>query len=257
MLNPEIEILDMKSAQPEIIFGFHSVEAIMRNDPANILQLLVEKNRRDKRMHQLVQFAESQGISVEYLKKTDLQKQADSHKTQGVAVRYKTAIKPDASSLDDILLKENVLLLVLDGVTDPHNLGACLRTADAAGVDAVIVPKDRAASITPTVRKVACGAAESLAFFQVTNLARTLKQLKDNEIWVVGTAGEAENNLYDVSLNGKLALIMGAEEKGMRRLTRENCNQLVKLPMAGQVESLNVSVATGVCLFEVLRQRAL
>ncbi len=246
----------MKPTQPEIIFGFHSVEAIIRNDPANILQLLVEKNRHDKRMILLVQFAESQGISVEYLKKTDLQKRADSNKTQGVAVCYKSTLKPDEFSLDKILLKENVLLLVLDGVTDPHNLGACLRTADAAGVDAVIVPRDRAAGITPTVRKVACGAAESLVFFQVTNLARTLKQLRDNDVWIIGTADETEALLYDAKLDGKLALIMGAEEKGLRRLTRENCNQLVKLPMAGQVESLNVSVATGVCLFEVVRQRS-
>jgi len=239
----------------EIIFGFHSVESIMRNDPINILQLLVEKNRHDKRIKQLVQFAESQGISVEYLKKTDLQKQADSHKTQGVAVRYKSSAKIEGKSLQDIMQKENVFLLVLDGVTDPHNLGACLRTADAAGVDAVIVPKDRAAGITPTARKVACGAAESMPFFQVTNLARTLKELNDNEVWIVGTAGEAENDLYNIQLTGKLALIMGAEEKGMRRLTRENCDQLVKMPMAGQVESLNVSVATGVCLFEAVRQR--
>jgi len=239
----------------EIIFGFHSVESIIRNDPINILQLLVEKNRHDKRIKQLIQFAESQGISVEYLKKTDLQKQADSHKTQGVAVRYKSSAKIEGKSLQDIMQKDNVFLLVLDGVTDPHNLGACLRTADAAGVDAVIVPKDRAAGITPIVRKVACGAAESMPFFQVTNLARTLKELNDNEVWIVGTAGEAENDLYDVQLTGKLALIMGAEEKGMRRLTREKCDQLVKMPMAGQVESLNVSVATGVCLFEAVRQR--
>jgi len=241
--------------QSEIIFGFHSVESIIRNDPINILQLLVEKNRHDKRIKQLIQFAESQGISVEYLKKTDLQKQADSHKTQGVAVRYKSSAKIEGKSLQDIIQKQNVFLLVLDGVTDPHNLGACLRTADAAGVDAVIVPKDRAAGITPTARKVACGAAESMPFFQVTNLARTLKQLSDNEVWIVGTAGEAENDLYNSQLTGKLALIMGAEEKGMRRLTRENCDQLVKMPMAGQVESLNVSVATGVCLFEAVRQR--
>jgi len=242
--------------QSEIIFGFHSVESIIRNDPVNILQLMVEKNRHDKRITQLISYAESQGISVEYLKKTDLQKQADSHKTQGIAVRYKSSAKITEKSLQDIMQKENVFLLVLDGVTDPHNLGACLRTADAAGVDAVIVPKDRAAGLTPTARKVACGAAESMLFFQVTNLARTLKQLQDNDVWIVGTAGEAEDNLYDVKLTGKLAMIMGAEEKGMRRLTRENCNQLIKMPMAGQVESLNVSVATGVCLFEALRQRA-
>lgn len=246
----------MKSAKSEILFGFHSVESVIRNDPVNILQLLVEKNRNDNRMMQLVKHAESQGISVEYLKKSDLEKQADSKKTQGVAIRYKSSDKINEHSLDDILLRENVLLLVLDGVTDPHNLGACLRTADAAGVDAVIVPKDRAAGLTPTARKVACGAAETIAFFQVTNLARTLKQLNDNDVWIVGTAGDAENNLYDIELTGKLALIMGAEEKGLRRLTRENCDQLVKMPMAGQVESLNVSVATGVCLFEAVRQRA-
>lgn len=246
----------MQAKQSEIIFGFHSVESIIRNDPVNILQLMVEKNRHDKRITQLVNYAESQGISVEYLKKTDLQKQADSHKTQGVAVRYKSSAKVEGKSLEDIMQKENVFLLVLDGVTDPHNLGACLRTADAAGVDAVIVPKDRAAGLTPTARKVACGAAESMAFFQVTNLARTLKQLHENETWIVGTAGEAENNLYDIELTGKLALIMGAEEKGLRRLTRESCDQLVKMPMLGQVESLNVSVATGVCLFEAVRQRS-
>jgi len=245
----------MQAKQSEIIFGFHSVESLIRNDPINILQLLVEKNRHDKRIKQLIDYAESQGISVEYLKKTDLQKQADSHKTQGVAVRYKASAKIEGKSLEDILLKDNVFLLVLDGVTDPHNLGACLRTADAAGVDAVIVPKDRAAGLTPVARKVACGAAESMPFFQVTNLARTLKQLKDNDVWITGTAGEADVNLYDAPLTGKLALIMGAEEKGLRRLTRENCDQLIKLPMAGQVESLNVSVATGVCLFEAVRQR--
>jgi len=246
----------MQSKQSEIIFGFHAVESVIRNDPVNILQMIVEKNRHDKRITQLVNHAESQGISVEYLKKTDLQKLADSHKTQGIVIRYKASAKIEGKSLEEILQKDNVFLLVLDGVTDPHNLGACLRTADAAGVDAVIAPKDRAASLTPTARKVACGAAESMPFFQVTNLARTLKQLNENEIRVVGTAGEAEYNLYDVELTGKLALIMGAEEKGLRRLTRESCDQLVKMPMMGQVESLNVSVATGVCLFEALRQRS-
>lgn len=247
----------MQSTKSEIVFGFHSVESVIRNDPINILQLMVEKNRHDKRIKQIIDYAESQGISVEYLKKTDLQKQADSNKTQGVAIRYKASAKIEGKSLEDLMQKDNVLLLILDGVTDPHNLGACLRTADAAGVDAVIVPKDRAAGITSTARKVACGAAETMPFFQVTNLARTLKQLNENEVWIVGTAGEAEHTLYDIKLTGKLALIMGAEEKGMRRLTRENCDQLVKMPMAGQVESLNVSVATGVCLFEAVRQRTL
>ncbi len=229
----------------------------MRNDPVNVLQLLVEQNRHDKRIRQLIEFAESQGIAIEYLKKTDLQKQAGSNKTQGVAVRYRGGETTHQQSLEEILQKENVFLLVLDGVQDPHNLGACLRTADAAGIDAVIVPKDRAAGLTPTARKVACGAAETIPFFQVTNLARTLKQLKGQEVWIVGTAGETDTSVYDIRLTGKLAIVMGAEEKGLRRLTREHCDQLVKLPMAGQVESLNVSVATGVCLYEAVRQRNL
>ncbi len=246
----------MSAQVTEIIFGFHSVEALIRNEPASILQLLVEKNRKDKRMTQLVEHAQAQGIAIDYLKKSDLEKQAGSKKTQGIAARCKPASKQPDVSLDSLLQKPDVFLLILDGVTDPHNLGACLRTADAAGVDAVIVPKDRAAGLTPTARKVACGAAESINFFAVTNLARTLKQLSDNEVWIVGTAGETDTSLYDLKLQGKLAIIMGAEEKGMRRLTREHCDQLVKLPMAGQVESLNVSVATGVCLFEAVRQRS-
>jgi 23S rRNA (guanosine2251-2'-O)-methyltransferase len=240
--------------QDDIIFGFHAVEAALRNDAANILQLLVEKDRHDQRLKQLVQLAESQGISIELLRKTDLEKRCHSNHTQGIAARYRSSPTKE-TALEDLLDKTDLFLLVLDGVTDPHNLGACLRSADAAGVDAVIAPKDRAVGLTPVVRKVACGAAESVPFIQVTNLARTLKELQDAGVWIVGTAGEAEQFIYDVDLKGRLALIMGAEEKGMRRLTREHCNALVKLPMAGQVESLNVSVATGVCLFEAVRQR--
>ncbi|MDH5473426.1 MAG: 23S rRNA (guanosine(2251)-2'-O)-methyltransferase RlmB, partial [Gammaproteobacteria bacterium] len=189
------------------------------------------------------------------VKKTDLEKRCGSPKTQGIAGRYRSLTADSENSLDQLLLKDNLLLLILDGIQDPHNLGACLRSADAAGVDAVIAPKDRATGLTPTVRKVACGAAESVPFIQVTNLARTLKQLKDAEVWIIGAAGEADTVIYDANLTGKLAIVMGAEEKGLRRLTRENCDLLVKLPMAGQVESLNVSVATGVCLFEAVRQR--
>ena len=148
-----------------------------------------------------------------------------------------------------------VLILVLDGVTDPHNLGACLRSADAAGVDAVVVPKDKSADLNPTARKVACGAAETVPFVRVTNISRTLKALKELGVWLYGTAGEAKNSLYDSDLTGSMALVMGAEGGGLRRLTREQCDHLVKLPMAGSVSSLNVSVATGVCLFEVVRQR--
>lgn len=159
--------------------------------------------------------------------------------------------------LFDILdsLKEPPFLLILDGVQDPHNLGACLRSADAAGVHAVIAPKDRAVSLTDTVRKIACGAAEHVPFVTVTNLARTLKELKEAGLWLVGTADGAEQSLYDIDLTGPLALVMGAEGKGLRRLTREHCDFLVHIPMAGSVECLNVSVATGVCLFEAVRQR--
>lgn len=245
----------MAKQKNEIIFGFHAVESAMKNDPVNILQLLVENARHDKRIKQLIHKAESQGIAVDLVKKQDLEKRCNSHRTQGIAAIYKGISAAPQVSLDELLSRDNCLLLVLDGVQDPHNLGACLRSADAAGVDAVIAPKDRAVGLTPVVRKVACGAAESVPFIQVTNLARSLKQLRDAGVWVVGTAGEAESLIYDVELKGKLALIMGAEEKGMRRLTRENCDQLIKLPMAGQVESLNVSVATGICLFEAVRQR--
>ena len=245
----------MAKNKTEIIYGFHAMESAIKNDPANLLELWVDPHRHDKRIKQLLAVVEKQGISIEYVRKQDLEKRCGSNKTQGIAGRYRSLSAVPEQSLEEILNKETVLLLILDGVQDPHNLGACLRTADAAGVDAVIAPKDRAAGLTPTSRKVACGAAESVPFIQVTNLARTMKQIKDADIWIVGTAGEADNDLYEADLKGKLAIVMGAEEKGMRRLTRENCDQLVKLPMAGQVESLNVSVATGVCLFEVVRQR--
>ena len=246
----------MSKHKTELIYGFHAVESALKNDPSNILQLHVEQNRHDKRINQIIHWAESQGIAVELLKKTDLEKRCHSRKTQGIAASYKAVAAQSSHSLDDILQRDNVFLLILDGIQDPHNLGACLRTADAAGVDAVIAPKDRAAGLTPTVRKVACGAAESVPFIQVTNLARTLKQLRDENVWIVGTAGEADAMIYEADLKGRLAIVMGAEEKGMRRLTRENCDQLIKLPMQGQVESLNVSVATGISLFEAVRQRS-
>jgi 23S rRNA (guanosine2251-2'-O)-methyltransferase len=245
----------MSRQKVEIIFGFHAVESVLKNDPVNVLQLLVEHSRHDKRLQQLIDTAEQQGIAVETLKAAELEKQCNSRKTQGVAVRYRGASTQPEHSLERLLEKNDVLLLILDGVQDPHNLGACLRSADAAGVDAVIAPKDRAVGLTSTVRKVACGAAESVPFIQVTNLARSMKQMQQAGVWIVGTAGEADALIYDTDLKGKLALVMGAEEKGMRRLTRETCDLLVKLPMAGQVESLNVSVATGVCLFEAVRQR--
>ena len=176
---------------------------------------------------------------------------------QGVLMLTTAAPVLKENDLEAMLdgLQVTPLLLILDGVTDPHNLGACIRSADGAGVHAVVVPKDKSAGLTPTVSKVACGAAEVVPFIQVTNLARTLKELQQGGVWVVGTAGEAEQTLYQARLTGPMALVMGAEGKGMRRLTREHCDELIKLPMAGSVSSLNVSVATGICLFEVVRQR--
>lgn len=245
----------MSRQSSEIIYGMHAVESTLRNDPVNVFQLLLEKGRHDRRIQQLIELAQQQGIAVEPMRKPELDKLCQQQRHQGVAIRYKAGASASRYSLDDILARDQVLILVLDGVQDPHNLGACLRTADAAGADAVIVPKDRAAGITPVVRKVACGAAETVAFFQVTNLARALEELQQANVWIIGAAGEAEQDIYDQDLKGRIALVMGAEEKGMRRLTREKCDHLVKLPMAGQVESLNVSVATGICLYEAVRQR--
>ena len=245
----------MSNNKIETIFGMHAVESILLNDPANILEVWLEMNRTDKRMMQLVSQFNRLGVSIQYIKKKDLENRCDSKKTQGVALRYRASSKKTGQSLYDLMKKDNAFFLILDGVQDPHNLGACLRSAEAAGVDAVIAPKDRAVGITSTVRKVACGAAEAVPFIQVTNLARTLKEMRDEFVWVVGAAGEAESTIYQTKLVGKLAIVMGAEESGLRRLTRESCDQLIKLPMAGQIESLNVSVATGICLFEAVRQR--
>jgi len=241
--------------QDDIIFGFHAVEAALRNDAANILQLLVEKDRHDQRIKELVHLAESQGISIELLRKTDLEKRCKSNHTQGIAARYRSSPTKE-TALEDLLDKADLFLLVLDGVTDPHNLGACLRSADAFGVHAVIAPKDRAVGITATVEKVACGAAETVPYITVTNLARTLRELQEREIWVVGAAGEAEQDLHGFKHKGPLALVLGAEGEGLRRLTRETCDELVRIPMLGSVESLNVSVSAGICLFEARRQRA-
>jgi 23S rRNA (guanosine2251-2'-O)-methyltransferase len=209
----------------------------------------------------IINLSRKYGIGAQLVSRKVLDDKSDGEQHQGVVARIRPGKSYTENDLDDILLvaeKKSLapFLLILDGVTDPHNLGACLRNADAAGVQAIIVPKDNAAQITPTVRKVAVGAAESVPLVQVTNLARTMKHLQQQGVWIVGTAGETDTCLYDVKLAGPIALVMGAEGKGMRRLTRENCDQLVKLPMAGDVSSLNVSVATGICLFEMVRQRS-
>lgn len=243
-------------AQQEWLYGLHAMQAVLENEPERVIEIFALKGRDDARLTQIVNQARRFGISVQFCQRKVLDDKVQGEQHQGVVARAKPQRVMDENDLDRILENQSEpFILVLDGVTDPHNIGACLRTADAAGVHAVVVPKDKAGGLTATVRKVACGAAESVPFIQVTNLSRTLKNMQDKGVWVTGTAGEAEQTLYDVSLTGPTALVMGAEGKGMRRLTREHCDQLIKLPMAGAVSSLNVSVATGVCLYEIVRQR--
>lgn len=238
------------------VFGIHAVDALLQRQSNRIEELWLQQGRNDKRINELQLHAQQLGVKCKTVPREELDKAVDgSH--QGVLALTKPAQTLRDRDLKELLeqLDHAPLLLILDGVTDPHNLGACLRTADAAGVDAVIAPKDNSAPLNATVRKVACGAAEVVPYIQVTNLARTMKDIQDRGIWITGTAGEAEQSVYQASLTGPMALVMGAEGKGMRRLTREHCDYLINLPMAGSVSSLNVSVATGVCLFEAVRQR--
>ncbi|MCG9759359.1 MULTISPECIES: 23S rRNA (guanosine(2251)-2'-O)-methyltransferase RlmB [Pseudoalteromonas] len=241
----------------ELIFGFHSIEAILNNAPERFLEIYALKGREDKRLNQVVNDARKFGISVQFMQRKALDNKANGEQHQGIIANVKAARAYNEKDLDEIIQRETTpFFLVLDGVTDPHNLGACLRSADAAGVHGVIVPKDKSAKLNGTARKVACGAAETVPLIQVTNLARTLRDIKEAGVWVVGTAGETDTAVFDANLTGPMAIVMGAEGDGMRRLTREHCDELVKIPMVGSVSSLNVSVATGVCLFEVLRQRS-
>jgi len=239
------------------IYGIHAVKAFVSNNPERLIEVLALKGRDDQRLQPLINEIQRLGISVQFLNRQTLDKKAEGEVHQGIIARVHSLPELNEHDLDRLLETQNApLLLVLDGVTDPHNLGACLRTADAAGVSAVIVPKDKSAQLNSTARKVACGAAENVPLIRVTNLARTLRDLQErHNVWVVGTAGESSETLYQTKLTGALALVMGAEGEGMRRLTREHCDQLISIPMAGSVSSLNVSVATGVCLFEIVRQR--
>ncbi|MBF0784805.1 23S rRNA (guanosine(2251)-2'-O)-methyltransferase RlmB [Muribacter muris] len=240
----------------EQIYGIHAVKAFLDNAPERLIEVFVLKGREDKRLTPLLTALQRYGITVQQVNRQTLDNKAQDEVHQGIIARIMPAKELNENDLDTILAAKSApLLLILDEVTDPHNLGACLRTADAAGVDAVIVPKDKSAQLTATARKVACGAAETMPLIRVTNLARTMRELQARQIWIVGTAGEASENLYQTKLNGAIALVMGAEGEGMRRLTREHCDQLVSIPMAGSVSSLNVSVATGICLFEIVRQR--
>jgi 23S rRNA (guanosine2251-2'-O)-methyltransferase len=239
----------------ERVFGIHAVKTVLKYDTDRVQRLLVLKGREDKRITELLN--DLTGIQVVRKDRRELDELAEGGVHQGIIAEVKPIEAKDERFLDQLLdgLEEAPFLLVLDGVTDPHNLGACIRTADAAGVHAVIAPKDKSAPLTSVAAKVACGAAEVVPYVQVTNLSRTLQDLQQRGIWVTGTAGEAEQMVYEANLKGPMALVMGAEGKGMRRLTREHCDFLIKIPMAGEVSSLNVSVATGVCLFEAVRQR--
>lgn len=242
----------------QVIAGLNSVRTALSHGAGAVTELWVEKRRQDRRIREILQLAEAAGVPVRQVARQELDQLAYGANHQGVVAKTRAPAALDEAALKALILGLEVppFLLVLDGVQDPHNLGACLRSADGAGVHAVIAPKDRSAGLGPTVCKVACGAAENVPFIQVTNLARTLRWLQDEAgVWLVGTAGEAQTSLYEQDLKGPLALVMGGEEKGMRRLTREACDSLVSLPMAGSVESLNVSVAAGICLFEAVRQR--
>lgn len=238
-----------------LIYGFHAVNAKLRHDPESLKEIFVDASRQDARARDLLAHAEMQGIRVITADGKRLDGMAPGARHQGVIARVEGGRR--VVHLDDVLdtLEEPAFLLVLDGITDPRNLGACLRVADAAGVHAVIAPKDRSVGLTDVAAKTACGAAETVPYVMVTNLARTLRELREREIWVVGTAGEAEQGLYTADWPEATAWVLGAEGEGMRRLTRENCDQLVRIPMHGTVDSLNVSVAAGVCLFEARRRR--
>jgi len=240
----------------KLLFGFHAVSVRLKVAAKSIRELHVDATRRDQRMKQFLAKAEEAGLRVIDSDDDKLQKLAGTHRHQGVVARVE-AIQ-QSNSLDDLLdsLTEPALLLVLDGVTDPHNLGACLRVADGAGAHAVIAPKDHAVGINATVAKVASGAAETVPYFMVTNLARTLTELKERDIWIIGTSDDAPHSLYEGrDFKGPVALVLGAEGSGMRQLTRKHCDELVSIPMMGGVSSLNVSVASGVCLYEARRQR--
>ncbi len=241
----------------ERVFGLHAVRSLLERNPARISLLLALETRSDVRMDEILALAETANVPVRRVARQELDERVPGVTHQGVLAETGGAPGLGEHDLPDFIesLGRPPFLLILDSVQDPHNLGACLRSADAAGVDAVIIPKDKSAPLNATVRKVACGAAETIPVVRVTNLARTLRAVRDAGVWIYGAAGEAETSLYDTDLSGPLALVLGGEGKGLRRLTREHCDGLLSIPLAGSVSSLNVSVATGICLFEALRQR--
>ena len=233
----------------EMIYGIHAVQALLERAPERFQEVFILKGREDKRLMPLIHALEAQGVVIQLANRQYLDEKSEGAVHQGIIARVKPGRQYQENDLPDLIASlENPFFLILDGVTDPHNLGA-------AGVHAVIVPRDRSAQLNATAKKVACGAAENVPLIRVTNLARTMRQLQEENIWIVGTAGEADHTLFQSKMTGRMALVMGAEGEGMRRLTREHCDELISIPMAGSVSSLNVSVATGICLFEAVRQR--
>ncbi len=240
-----------------LLVGFHAVTARLRREPDSVREIYVDAGRRDPRLRDLMALAGQRGVRLLQVDEKRLEGLAGGARHQGVVARVDREPRP--VGLDDLLkgLGQPPFLLLLDGVTDPHNLGACLRTADAMGVHAVIVPKDRSAGLTASVAKVASGAAESIPLIPVTNLARAMEQLKEAGVWLLGAAEQGEQSLFEARLGGAVGWVLGAEGRGLRRLTRERCDALVRIPMFGRVESLNVSVAAALCLYETRRQREL
>jgi 23S rRNA (guanosine2251-2'-O)-methyltransferase len=239
-------------AKKAFIYGFHAVHASLLRQAEKIQVLMVDPKRHDARMQELIKLAEQHGVKLQLQSRLELNSLANTHHHQGVLAFITPSIPQNLESFLDSL--PNPFLLVLDGIQDPHNLGACLRTANAAGLDAVIAPKDRATGITPAVTKVACGATLQTPFFQVTNLARTLKGLKEKGIWLYGASEHAESLYSELTYSGAIAVVMGSEGQGLRRLTKSHCDFMVRIPMSGMVPSLNISVATGILLYEIRRQ---
>lgn len=245
------------SASRKLIYGFHAVLARLRQQPASVHEVYLDQQRHDARAKDVSALVDRHSVKIHPVESSRLDRLAGHTQHQGVLAFVEQ--KALSHSLDDILdaVAEPPLVLALDGIQDPHNLGACLRVADAMGVHAVVAPRDRAVGLTATAMKVASGAAETVPYIQVTNLARTLRELQERDIWVVGTAAEGEQDLFQFDHRGGLAIVMGSEGDGMRRLTRETCDQLIRIPMFGSVESLNVSVAAGICLAQARRLRTL
>ncbi len=241
----------------EWVFGIHTINALLKHRPESVLEIYIQSGRLDKRISNITDACNSLGITIKVLEKSELDKKASGVHQGAIALRKEIKLEYNENYLTQLLdkLDHPPLLLLLDGVTDPHNLGACLRSAEAAGADAVIVAKDKSVLMNSTVRKVASGAAEVIPFIVVTNLVRCMESLQKRGIWLMGAAGEADKSIFDSDLKGNIALVLGAEGSGLRRLTRETCDQLLSIPMQGETSSLNVSVSAGVFLFEALRQR--